>query len=446
MHLCDTQSLHQSEGIEERAMTAAWSTASTISPKTAKNQFKGSTRRTVSGACRPNGVVLMRWINGQMSFARIQSFVRNVGKIEMAYKITFWQKVLTPLSALALGFAAVASSAADALSPALAPPDISCDACKIILLNPGSAQKDSLDTQIAQVQGRVKTGPNSAAQIERLGWLFVEKARVSNDPGFYKLAEQCALCLESAKSNSLDALLLRGHVLHSLHRFKEAEALALELTKKRELAFDFGLLGDVEYDQGKIPEAVAAYQKMVDLRPDLQAYSRIGQIRWLKGDLSGAVEAMTMAAQAGSPLNAEPTAWTYSRLALLQLQRGDFPAAHQSASIALQLQSNSAPAWLALGRIQLAAGETNAAVKSLAKAADLNHLPEAQWALADAMRLAGRLAAAEGVEKELQQRGASEDPRSFSLFLSTRGQQSELTASRLPQVTRNQASRSSLTC
>ncbi|HEY3915701.1 MAG TPA: hypothetical protein VGN61_14535, partial [Verrucomicrobiae bacterium] len=100
-------------------------------------------------------------------------------------------------------------------------PDLSCDACKIILLDPGSDKKDALDTRIKQTQTRVKSGHNTSAQIERLGWLFVEKARVSSDPGFYKLAEQCALCLESTNTNSPEAMILKGHVLHSLHRFKE---------------------------------------------------------------------------------------------------------------------------------------------------------------------------------------------------------------------------------
>jgi tetratricopeptide (TPR) repeat protein len=331
-----------------------------------------------------------------------------------------------------LGFAATLLSNAAAVPPGIVAPDLSCDACKIILLEPDAAGKNAVDKQIAQIQARVKSGPHSGAQIERLGWLFVEKARVSNDPGFYKLAEQCALCLQSADSNSLDALLLKGHVLHSLHRFKEAEPLALELTAKRGLATDFGLLGDVEYDQGKIPEAVAAYQRMVDLRPDLQAYSRVGQIRWTTGDLPGAVEAMTMAAQAGSPLNAEPTAWTYSRLALLQLQSGDFPEARQSAYAALQMQTDSAPALLALGRIELAAGETNAAIKSIRKAAALNHLPESQWLLADALEAAGKSAEAGKVKKELELRGTSEDPRSFSLYLSTSEKQPQL-ALRLAQ-------------
>ncbi len=322
--------------------------------------------------------------------------------------------------------AATPSGEGMAVSSAIKAPDLSCEACKMILLDPGLTGTNGLDGEIARVQTRVKSGLNSGAQIERLGWLFVEKARVSSDPGYYKLAQQCALCLESADSNSLDALLLNGHVLHSLHHFKEAEPLALELTAKRGLAFDFGLLGDVEYDQGKIPEAVIAYQRMVNLRPDLQAYSRVAQIRWVTGDLTGAAEAMTLAAQAGSPLNAEPTAWTYSRLALFQLQTGDFSSARRSAATALAMQPGSAPALLAVGRIELASGDTNAATLSLGKAAALDHLPESQWLWADALRAAGDTAKAADVEKELQQRGASEDPRSFSLYLSTRAQQPQL--------------------
>ncbi len=144
-----------------------------------------------------------------------------------------------------------------------------------------SAEHDPVDAQISQTQNRIKTDRIPGPQVERLGWLFVEKARVSNDPGFYKLAEQCALCLQSANTNSPEAMLLKGHVLHSLHRFKEAEPLALQLTKTRGLAFDFGLLGDIEYDQGKLAEAVEAYQRMINLRADLEAYSRVAQVRWI---------------------------------------------------------------------------------------------------------------------------------------------------------------------
>jgi tetratricopeptide (TPR) repeat protein len=115
-----------------------------------------------------------------------------------------------------------------------------------------------------------------------------------------------------------------------------------------------------------------------------------------------------------------------SRLAVLQLQAGDISSARQSATTALQLQPDSAPAFFALGRIQLAVGETNAAIVSLAKTANLNHLPEAQWLWADALRAAGDTTKAAEVEKLIEQRGAVEDPRSFSLYLATRGQQAQL--------------------
>ena len=199
----------------------------------------------------------------------------------------------------------------ETVAPSLANPDLSSDAARIILLDTGDGTKTPLDAQIAQTQAKIKTGPNRGAQVERLGWLFVEKARVSNDPGFYKLAEQCAVCLESVNTNSPDVtMLLRGYmfctaVCITILRRQNRWLLKLTCSNARGLAFDFGLLGDVEYDQGKIPEAVAAYQEMVNRRPDLQAYSRVAQVRWMTGDLEGAIEAMKMAvAGPGSPLDA----------------------------------------------------------------------------------------------------------------------------------------------
>ena len=80
-------------------------------------------------------------------------------------------------------------------------------------------------------------------------------------------------------ASSPEAMLLRGHALHQMHRFTEAEPIARELVKTRGLAFDFGLLGDVLMEQGKLKEAIDAYQKMMDQKPNTQAYSRAAHIR-----------------------------------------------------------------------------------------------------------------------------------------------------------------------
>jgi tetratricopeptide (TPR) repeat protein len=73
------------------------------------------------------------------------------------------------------------------------------------------------------------------------------------------------------------------------------------------------------------------------------------------------------------------------------------------------------------GRMLLAAGRADEAAIQFREAAKLGRLPEIQWALADALRAAGRELEAKAAEAELESKGAFEDPRSFSLYLATRG-------------------------
>src|ERR1051326_4153510 len=262
-----------------------------------------------------------------------------------------------------------------------------------------------LDAEIRQVQEQVPKNNHPEVLLERLGWLFVKKARESFDPGFYKLAEHCALAIEATKAESLEALLLRGHVLHNLHKFKEAEPLARQLVAQRGLPFDFGLLSDVLMEQGKLDEAIEACQRMLDLRPDLHSYSRGAHLRWLKGDVRGAQELM--------------------RLARCDCQLAHRAAAEQLCALALDFQRDYPPALLLRGRLLLAQGRTAAAVESLQRAAALNPLPEYQWILSEALRSDGNTAEAEKIEKLLRQKGAVTDPRTYSFYLSTRHESTE---------------------
>jgi len=111
--------------------------------------------------------------------------------------------------------------------------------------------------------------------------------------------------------------LLRGHVLHNLHRFHDAELIARQLVAERGLSFDYALLSDALMEQGKLDQSVAACQKEMELKPGLEAYSRAANLRWLKGDLPGAIQAMEAAVRASSPLDPANCAWNPDR---------DFPA------------------------------------------------------------------------------------------------------------------------
>ena len=278
-----------------------------------------------------------------------------------------------------------------------------------------------LDKEIRRFQDQVRRGQNRAAALERLGWAFVAKARASFDTGFYKLAEACADVLDADSPNCSEALLLRGHVFQNLHRFKDAEAIAHTLVAQRGLSYDYGMLGDTLMEQGRLKEAVIAYQTMVDIRPDLQSYARIAHIRWLTGDLDGAIEMMQSAGNASSPGDADTAAWANTRLAGLKLQGGDAEAARHNCEAALELRPDYPPALLLRGKMLMGERDREAAVSMLERAVQQNPLPEYQWTLAEALRADGREEEAAELESGLQRRGASADPRTYSLYLATCG-------------------------
>ena len=246
---------------------------------------------------------------------------------------------------------AKASGSSSAVAAQSAPP-LAIDACAAALA-PAAGQSER-DRAIARAQHDAGTPARAHGALERLGYLYIARARVSNDPGDYTLAEKAAGCLESRYPGEAAALLLRGHVLHQLHRFREAEQIARTLVARRTVVLDYGLLGDALMEQGRLADAAAAYQKMLDLKPFYQSYTRAAHVRWLKGDLQGAMAAMRLAIGSASPRDPESSAWAWTRLAAYELQAGRLREAAKAAETALQHQPEYSAALLVQGRILLA--------------------------------------------------------------------------------------------
>ncbi len=276
--------------------------------------------------------------------------------------------------------------------------------------------KDPLDRELARLQDKIRANRAAKPQILQLGWIFVSKARMTGDPGYYKMAEECA----QLSGDESASLLLRGHIDHALHRFAEAEAVAQRLVTEKNPGWQaYALLGDALMEQGKLTEAIPVYQRMIDLRPCLQTYARVAHLRWLKGDLSGAEELMRLAVEAGSSRDPEPAAWAYTRLALYQLQAHETKESSWSVDRALEFVKNYAAAMALRSKLEMERGQPAAAVDSLRIAVAQVPLPEYQWALIDAAELAGDHDLVAKTEHALQTRGASEDPRSFALYLAS---------------------------
>jgi len=284
------------------------------------------------------------------------------------------------------------------------------------------------DRTIREAQGRVESGFVPVASIERLGWAYVAKSRESFDAGYLVLAESCASAIESlpeAGKSAPEALLLRGHVFTQWHRFAEAEELARELVSRRGIPFDHLLLGDALMEQGKLDEAIESYQTGADLRPDLQSYARAGWIRWLIGDLEGAIEATRRAVNAGTRQDPDALAWVTTRLASFYFTAGELEMAERTATAALAVRPSYPPALLLSGRLLLARGDAAGAVDLLKTAAKANPMPDYQWLLAEALREAGREPEAVAVESALKKMGPAIDGRTMALFFATHGESLE---------------------
>ena len=178
-------------------------------------------------------------------------------------------------------------------------------------------------------------------------------------------------------------------------------------------------------EQGQVEEAAKAYQEMVNQRPDPHSYSRVAHIRWLKGDLDGAIKIQRLAAGSMSPRAPEAAAWAHTRLASHLLQDGQLPQTEQACRTALDYVSDYPPALLVQSRLFMEMDKPEKAIDVLHRAGRQSPLPEYQWALADALRAVNRLEDARLVEERI--RGLiGEDPRTVSLFLATRGEETEI--------------------
>jgi tetratricopeptide (TPR) repeat protein len=237
-----------------------------------------------------------------------------------------------------------------------------------------------------------------------LARLRIREARLTGDPGFYTLAETALDCALLRAPDDTEATRLRVHLLIQFHRFAEAEvaAKALQAGPTKDASFlDYALYGDALMEQGKLDDAGTAYQTAVDLRPGLEMYDRIGWLRWLWGDVKGALEMQALAVSAGSSLDPEPFAWVLTRMGWLHVITGE-PAPELDQALAQV--PDYPPARFARGRVRLAASELAGAIDDLRTAGPTVEATRARAEAGDATA-------------DVRAVGA-QDPRGYAIWLS----------------------------
>lgn len=243
---------------------------------------------------------------------------------------------------------------------------------------PGSQQE-----RILQLEARVQADPEDWEARAALGAAYIAQAAINGDPTLYLRAEEnIERSLEDHPDDNLPATIAQSSLAAARHDF----GLALEWGERADaLAPDNpsvkAVMGDALLELGRYDEAFTTFQRMIDLRPNLPAYSRISYARELQGDVDGAVQAMAAAESAAA--GPSDAAFAAFQLGELEWNRGEPAAAEAHYQRALQLDPDAARSSAALARASFYAGDEQEAIDDYRAVVARLPLPQYVSELAD---------------------------------------------------------------
>jgi tetratricopeptide (TPR) repeat protein len=245
------------------------------------------------------------------------------------------------------------------------------------------AARLNTDQRIALWEGRLKEDPDNPLPAIRLAEAYLQKLRETTDYGYLDRAGKLLARAIEKDADNYEALLVRNQADLFRHNFSAVVATGRKLAERNPKdPVNWAMLGDALMEMGQYDPAADAYQRMVNLRPDLMSYNRIGWYRFLMGDMAGAIEMMTRAVRAGRP-GQENTAWCLVELGNLYRKSARWIQAEASYHAALENFAGMHSAYAGIGYVRAAQGRIREAIASFRKAQAMAPMVEYAGALAD---------------------------------------------------------------
>ena len=261
-----------------------------------------------------------------------------------------------------------------------------------------------------------RTTPGDAEAQTALGDAYYQRSRETGDPSFYARANRAYDAALASDPESFTALAGQATVALARHRFADGLALARRAHRVAPaVVAPYASLVDGLIETGRYEAAGRALERMVGLKPNLAAYSRISYYRELHGDLPGAAQALRLAISAGSG-TVEGSAYIRSLLGDFEAMRGNYGAAELAYREALAIDPEYGGALSGLALLRAGRGELGPAIEALRAQVGDPPSPDALIELGEIEQAAGRLGAARGhyaqaltIEQRLLTQGAGTD-------------------------------------
>jgi len=194
--------------------------------------------------------------------------------------------------------------------------------------------------------------------------------------------------LEQEPRNNFEAFLGMASLSNARHDFSASVRWARRAIDVNPYnSAPYGVLGDALFELGRYRRADAAYQKMMDTRPDVGAYIRASYAAQFHQNYRAAQAALRLALEAAGPLG-EEAAFIHHQLGDVHSTTGDFSRAARENKLGMRKAPGYVPpevgyaeSLIARGRLEEAEAIMTSAAGRLPALEYLITLGDVRWAL-----------------------------------------------------------------
>lgn len=247
-------------------------------------------------------------------------------------------------------------------------------------------------------QLRIKRRPSDYSNYNELARVYIAKARETGDLNYYIKAETLLEKSLQLNSENYSGNLYIGLIKQAKHDFKSSIQYvekSIQVNPKENYAY--GVLGDAYLEIGDLSKATEMYKRMHKIKPSLESFGRLSNLKMEKKDFDGALSEMQNAYDLGAK-NSNPKenlAWAQAMIGSIYFDSGKPGQAKVHYEKSLEIMDDYYLALKKLAEFHEEENNYKEAEKLYLKVLELNSRPEVHHALSHLYEKSGKKTLAE---------------------------------------------------